>query len=667
MNKRNLTSIKMKLIMAFAILILVASLTTGLIATITATNSLESEAEKSLELLASDAATITRGEVELQAKALEMVANIEGIRSMEWDVQQPILSNFVKKTNFLDMAVVDLSGNAQYSDGSTAQLAERDYVIKALKGESAVSDIILSKVTGELVLMYAHPIESNGQIVGALVGRRSGEALSLISDGVGYGDEGYGYIINNSGVMVGHPDRDMVYGQFSPIEEAENDESVVSLAELFKTIIAEKRGVGYYNFNNNNLYAGYAPIEGTNWIFVITANENEVLASVPGMQRSIFLVLIIVLVVSIGIVYFIGDTMTKPIIAAVNYAKEIAALDIRKNIDERYLKKKDEVGVLTRALQEIIDSLRSVIAEVNESAELVSAASEQLTASSTESAGTAEEVSKTIEEIATGASNQAKSVEEGSNKASMLGEIIEKDQDYLKKLNESSNQVTTLVENGLAEIQELSVITEQANSATTDIYDIIIKTSKSSESIGQASDVISSIAGQTNLLALNAAIEAARAGEAGKGFAVVAEEIRKLAEQSSESTSYIDTIVRELQENSNSAVRTIESVKEITEKQTKSVALNKDKFYAISVAMKNAEQGVMELNLSGEEMEKMKTEILDTLKSLSHIAEENSASTQEVAASMEEQTASIEQISGSSQELSGLAQSLQDLIRKFRI
>ena len=173
-----------------------------------------------------------------------------------------------------------------------------------------------------------------------------------------------------------------------------------------------------------------------------------------------------------------------------------------------------------------------------------------------------------------------------------------------------------VIEDGLKEINNLASITEESNIAAKEIYDVILKTDASSNKIGQASNVISSIAEQTNLLALNAAIEAARAGEAGKGFAVVAEEIRKLAEQSSSSTMDIDKIVNDLQTNSQNAVTTMERISEVTKEQTNSVMQNKDKYMLISEAMKESAAVIEQLNLSSEEMDKMKNEILDTLGNL---------------------------------------------------
>ena len=238
---------------------------------------------------------------------------------------------------------------------------------------------------------------------------------------------------------------------------------------------------------------------------------------------------------------------------------------------------------------------------------------------------------------------------------------------YVKNLNKQSNNVLKIVNEGLIEIGNLHKITEESNVASKEVRSVIIQTNESSIKIGQASNVISTIAQQTNLLALNAAIEAARAGSAGKGFAVVAEEIKNLAHQSSLSTKEIDEIVNELQRNSTNAVETMERVSVITEQQYKSVEQSKEKYILIDGAMKETENAVIQLNEAGEIMESMKDQILASMETLSAVAEENSAATQQATASIEEQAASAEEISSTSEELTNMAQGLQVLISRFII
>lgn len=660
-------SIKTKLICYFSMLILVSTSVLGVVSIQRASKSITLEAEKGLKSMTQEAAKITESRIEIQKKTLEMIALRDDIKSMDWKIQQLILKGQVEKTNFLDLAVVDLDGIAYYSDGTTSKLGDRDYIKKALSGQINVSDLLISRVTNQPVMMYAAPIERDNKVVGALIGRRDANALSDITADVGYGNDGYAYMINDKGTIIAHPDKDKVLNQFNPILEVKNNDSLKLLSTVFEKILSEKTGISNYLYEGKNLYASYAPINGTNWTFVITANQKEVLSAVPVLQKIIILMVAIILLISIILAYFLGSSITRPTIEMIRYSEKISNLNISEDIPKVFMERKDETGTLARSMQVITDSLREIIQDISKSSEQVTAASEELTATSQQSATASEEISKTIEEISRGAYEQAQNTEEGSGKADLLGEAIEKDQGYMKDLNDASEKVSQAVQNGLVDIDNLLSITEDSNGAINTIHDVILKTNISADNIGQASTVIASISEQTNLLALNAAIEAARAGEAGRGFSVVAEEIKKLAEQSSSSTKLIDNIVKELQNNARDVVKTVERVSEISKEQTNSVMSSKEKYMLISQCMKEAIIAVEQLNTSGKEMEIMKSEILNTLQSLSSIAEENSAATEQATASIEEQTASMEEIAKASEGLSELAQNLQSIITRFKI
>jgi methyl-accepting chemotaxis protein len=667
MKKFKIGSIKLKLIVYFTILVLLSSSAIGILSIQRSTEIITEEAEESLLVLAEEAAKLTVSRIETQQRTLDMIALIPDINSMNWEMQKPVLENQLSNTNFLALAVVYPDGNAYYSDGKVSQLGDRDYVQKALNGQANVSDLILSKVTNEIVLMYASPIKKDGKVVGALVGRSDGNALSIITDDTGFGENGYGFMINQSGTIVAHPDREKVMSQFNPIEGVKSDESLTSLANLLKKALDEKTGVSNYTFEGNDLYAGYYAINGSEWTFVITANQDEILASIPELQNIIIKVLIAVLAVSIFLVFIIGNSITNPIIISSKYAEKIAGLDLTEDIPAKFLKKKDEIGDLAKSLQVIIDNLKETINEISQTSSQVLAASEEMSTASEQSASAAVEISKTIEEIARGASDQAESTQRGSMNTNEFGRIIEDDQLYMKNLTVQSDNVSKIVSEGLVEIESLYKITEESNNATNQVKSVIIQTNDSSTKIGQASGVISSIAQQTNLLALNAAIEAARAGSAGKGFAVVAEEIKNLALQSSASTKEIDEIVGELQLNAQNAVKTMERVSNITDEQTKSVIRNKDKYLLIDRAMHDTKDTVDHLNSAGEQMGIMKDQILASMENLSAIAEENSAATEQATASIEEQAASAEEISATSAGLTNLAKGLQSLIQKFKV
>jgi len=660
-------SIKTKLMISFAGLILLSTLVVGIVSLLSAQASMKSAADESLTSLAEEDALLTQSRMETQIRTLEMIASNATMQSMDWNTQKSYLESQIENTDFLTLAVVGMDGMASYIDDTTADLSTRDYIAKALKGEANISDVIISTVTNEPVIMVAVPIYKNQNVVGALIGRRDGNSLSDIVKDTGYGKNGYGYLINRSGVVIAHPDKEKVLNQFSPITEAATDPSLNSLAALFTTVINSDSGISAYTYGGKNMFASYNAVEGTNWILILTAEKSEVLAASYDLQNRVLIAIFISLILCIIIAYLIGNSITKPIIISVNQAKKISELDITGNIDAKYQNKKDEIGTLSRALQGITDSIREIVGEITHSSEHLAQASEELTATSEQTASTSEEVAHTIMEIAKGASDQAQYTQDGSEKANRLGEVIEKDQTFLEEMNAASMDVRNVVDTGMKDIEYLSIKTEENNQAGREIHAVIIKTDESSQKIGQASGVIASIAEQTNLLALNAAIEAARAGEAGRGFSVVAEEIRRLAEQSAASTKEIDNTVNELLTNSKEAVRTISNMISVINEQAESVKRNKENYIAIKEAIQNTLNTVEHLNGSGKEMQKMKNEIMDTLQNLSAIAEENSASTQEVTASMEEQTASVEEVAYSSEELAKLAENLQTIISKFKI
>lgn len=660
-------SIRTKMITYFAVIILLSSIALGTMCIRMAGQSLTQEAEETLVLLAADAVKLTESRIETQIRTLEMIAMHGDIQSMDWELQRPILAGVLPNTNFLDIGVVQPDGTTFYTNGTVAQLGDREHVRKAFNGEANVSDLIVSRIDNELVLVYACPIKKEGRIVGALLGRIDGNSLSEVTNDIKFGERGYAYMVNDQGTVIAHPDEEMVHNQFNPLAEVQVDQSYSSVAALFERILEKQKGVDAYTFRGLDLYASYAPVEGTNWFLVVTANQDEVLEAVPGLVRNIVFVLVAVLVVSMAITYLLGNSIAGPIVRVVRHAEAIARLDLTQEVAGADLQRKDELGTLAHALTCTINNLREIIQVINGSSEQVAVASEELAAATQTSAEAAQEVSKTVEEIARSTAQQAGETEKGAAKGLLVGKLIEQDEENVKAVNVTTDRIAKIIEEGIREIEKLSQVTEESNQAAQAIFEVIVKANDSSNKIGEASSVISSIADQTNLLALNAAIEAARAGEAGKGFAVVAEEIRKLAEQSAVSTKAIDDMVVELQKNAQAAVQSMARVRSVTEQQSASVVESKNRYMEIAAAIQEVAKAVKELNASTQELDQVKDEILNTLQNLSAIAQENSAATEEAMASIEEQTASIEQIAGASESLENLTQNLRSVVMKFKI
>ena len=232
-------SIKGKLIIYFSILILVGSATLGFFSLTTAKNAVEKEAELALKSMAHEASRYIESRIETQIRTIEMISESLDMSNNQWETLQPILQKQVEGNRFQSLALVYPDGVAHYHDGTKAYVGKEEYIKNALKGNVGISDVI-NLFNKTMVIYYTAPVYSEGKVVAVLLGQRDGTALSSIADELGYGENGYAYLINEKATVVAHPDRDKVRNKFNPIEEGKKDEAMAPVAEVFEKILEEK-------------------------------------------------------------------------------------------------------------------------------------------------------------------------------------------------------------------------------------------------------------------------------------------------------------------------------------------------------------------------------------------------------------------------------------------
>ncbi len=662
-------SLKMTVYVTLAILFVAIGL--GTVSTLYASRTVRMEAESALQTMTEQGAREVDIRLAANKDVLYEVARDSRVNGMVFGQQRAALKESVERLGYLDMAVVSKTGESRYvlSD-DVASLGDRDYVQKALAGEANVSDVLISRVINDAVLMYASPIERDGEVVGALIARRDGNALNDVIKSLGYGENGYAYVVNKKGTTVAHPNRDYVMDQFNVLTAGGEDVRFESLSTMVETAIANGHGVGDYTFDGKALYSAYAEIPGTDWVLITVADRDEVLSSVGDMRN--FLVVLTVLFLAVGIVwaFLLGRSVSAPIKALSQSIMKVADYDLSVDTqreDDRYLARADEVGVIARSVHAMRENLSVLVKTILEDSESVAASSEQLTATSEQSAASANEVAKTIEEIANGATDQAQETTEGAQQIDALGTLIEEDKALVVQLEASATRVDALKIEGFTALETLESKTRENNEASLAVDAIIQDTNANAEKIYTASEMIQNIADQTNLLALNAAIEAARAGDAGRGFAVVAEEIRKLAEQSNAFASEISTVIAALSGKTHDAVETMRHSRTLTKAQIESLELTRKQFVGISEAIEIMQNVVEALKTSSTVMDEKRGHIIGVIENLSAISEENAAGTEQASASVEQQTASVAQIAEASEALSRLAMEMQKSMSQFKL
>jgi methyl-accepting chemotaxis protein len=339
---------------------------------------------------------------------------------------------------------------------------------------------------------------------------------------------------------------------------------------------------------------------------------------------------------------------------------------------------------MAKAFAQMTQGLRQMVGQVRDSASQVASGAGQMASASDESAKVSvqaasaiDEVTSTMHEMSVNVQNvvkntqvQASSVAETSASIDQMVTSIQRVADTAKLLVDISHRSREEARSGMVTMDKATEglnRTSQAIQSSSEIIDVL---GRRADDIGKIIEVIDDLAEQTNLLALNAAIEAARAGEHGLGFAVVAEEVRKLAEKSTQSTKEISDLIEGIQKEAREAV---DNMEKSTAMVQEGLVLNKD----LSVALDKISDVVSEVYKFSQEIGAATTEqssgsaqiakatnrLTEITQEINSSVEEQASGAQAVVRSMERMRELVQQSSSSSTELAATAEQMSKLSR----
>lgn len=425
----------------------------------------------------------------------------------------------------------------------------------------------------------------------------------------------------------------------------------------------EVQGFSYEKVAGKELLFSYQKV-GRDMVVCSLVPKDEIMASV----RMVMIVTIFAILLCTVVSVIVGTTIAKNISKALYSVNGVLKKTSEGDLTGRVaVKRKDEFAILGANLAETIKGMKSLIMKMTHVSQDVSGSAEAVNSNSEVLLNVTEHISHAVGDINQGIVQQAEDTQSCVLQMSELADKITQVHERTDRMSSLTSETKNAVEEGVHSVRELENKVEDSTLCTREIVQEIEALHKASEDISSIVVTMNSIAEETNLLSLNASIEAARAGEAGKGFAVVSEEIRKLAEQSTQAGGRIGEIIMEVQSRVSSTMETAVKADSIVEAQTQALNNTISIFEEISKRVTEMEHGVEHILDSVDRIEAAKTDTLSAIESISATAHETEAASSELGDGSLQLLDTVNQLNEAVQMLRENAIDLNSSVKIFKI
>lgn len=642
-------SIKFRLVFAFAIVLLIPTLTVSFFSYNNTENLIfeehESTAEQSLNLLNSK---ITET-IQPKLQQMSYFSSYISQGTLENDNKiNSLFDEYLALHPEINIAYVGTADGQmlrrpahQYEAGYDPR--ERPWYIQAIeaKGEVIITDPYIATSSGTLVVTIAQQLADKSGVIGIDLAIQK---LAEINDSVVIGEKGFTMLLDSKNNFMAAPDIEIGSAAGESISNNINENNGVIKDDQTKTF--------------------YVKNEQTGWTVLAKTFDSEAEAVANKNLLNDLTVVFIAFIIAAVFVYLIIRSINGPLQELSKKATLISEGDLSVKVN---INTQDEIGHLGQVFNTMRENLSTLIQQGLHSAEGVREAASSLKESTNLTIEATEQSAHAVQEVAISTDEQLKGNEQNAQSMNQLGQnIIE--------IANRSHEVTSLSTYAIGTVNEGNIVVQNTVNQMNSIDDSVAQSdekiralSKRIDEIGSIVDVINNIANQTNLLALNAAIEAARAGEHGKGFAVVAQEVRLLAESSQQSTEQINLLIRGIQEDTANSVALMNHAKTDVQQGIQLTNETAGKFQQILEALQTIAPKVDDVTATAQEMAASVEQTSSTATSLVTHAQTTAAAAEEVAATTEEIHASMEEMGASAHALNQMADHLQQVMHKFKV
>lgn len=461
------------------------------------------------------------------------------------------------------------------------------------------------------------------------------------------------------------------------------DGTNIANSEVYQAIKNSPKLAGFVRLKSGNkvseVYFNKIRTNSTLWTFA-TVSKNDLAVETRALIRNSAILIVVMLIVIFAISFFLTkqiegmldkfgsffDKASKGQLAKIPSIKaghKASLVDKFTNPDANGY----EFNRLAVSYNQVVDGISAMIHSLQSESQRVDEMAASLLELSQQTSKATEEVSQTITGIAEVTSTQAAETAHGVDQLHKLAETINDMRQSIVQLHDQTNDSSALNQENMDTMDKVHANWNNELAEMKQLMESVNDMSANVQNINQIINVINDISRQTNLLALNASIEAASAGEAGKGFAVVAAEIRKLAEQSKESTAEIEKIIETIRQKSDEMVAQTNNSIEGGQKQTDLILSAIKSTTAVYQGNNQMTTEVNTLDTASASIEKAQEQVLSNLENISASTQENAAGTEEVSANSEEVLATIEEFTGHVADLANIAKELRKETNKFKI
>lgn len=579
----------------------------------------------------------------------DRTATVEEKRAV---VENQALSHGLQRGNIIGLDGISILDGNDYSD--------RAYVKSAMKGETAVSEPLVSKITGQLSIMVSAPIWEGGvpgkKVAGVVYFVPNETFLNDIVASLQVSPNGSAYILNNAGYTIAHKNMDNVKNRENTQEDAKTDKKLKDLAALEVRMTLGESGFGRYEYGGSRKFLAFSPIEGTEgWSLAINAPTKDFTQStVNGIIITIIL-MVVFLAISSYMAYRLARQIGEPVKDCAQRLRLLAEGDLDTPVHEIHTG--DEIQILADSARTLVQGFRLMIQDMDEM--LAEMSRGNLTADSkceeayvggyrglldsarklsAQLSDTLRQINQSADQVSAGAEQVSAGAQALSQGATEQASAIE---ELAATINDISGKIIATADRAgdvHSQSSETGREVEQCNEQMLELVNAVRDIGESSSQIGKIIKTIEDIAFQTNILALNAAVEAARAGTAGKGFTVVADEVRNLASKSAEASKSTSVLIE-------GSARSVEKGMKIADETAASLQ-------KAVISTENTVKAVDKITEATAEQSQAVSQVTQGMDQISSVVQTNSATAEESAAA--------------SEELSGQAVILKELVGQFK-